>query len=75
MTRKLTFRENDVARLVRAARKSGLVPQRVEVSNDGTIKVIVSTPPTVSVKPVSEVANDQTNKPAVKRKAARRGAR
>jgi hypothetical protein len=72
MTRKLTFRENDVARLVRAARKAGLSPQRIEVDQGGTIKVIVSTAPTVSIKPVTEAANDP-DKPAAKRKAARRG--
>jgi hypothetical protein len=64
MTRKLTFRENDVARLVRAARKAGLSPQRVEVDQNGTIKVIVTTAPTVSIKPAREIANDQKSKKA-----------
>jgi hypothetical protein len=46
MTRRpSTFRQTDVARAVKAAQAAGLTVGTVEVTSDGTIKVITATAP------------------------------
>jgi hypothetical protein len=41
MTHRLTFREAEVTRLIRAARKAGETVHRLEVAPDGTLKAFL----------------------------------